>query len=228
MVKILKKCTNKDCTYKEKLQFLDNFEFRKDTQKYRGQCKDCRKNYDKKRNQTKNRKKYQKNRKEYFKKWRKENKDKIAIYHKENYQNKKEIILIGNKEWRKKNPNYFKEYNKKFRNKTSSLTDGELIINHYLKDNNIDFESEKTFENCRNQDNNLLFFDFYLPNHNIIIEYDGIHHFEPIFGQERFESTKLFDSIKDEFCKTNNILLIRIPYWYLDQISSLLVSLLAA
>ena len=72
-------------------------------------------------------------------------------------------------------------------------------------------------------------FDFYLLNKNKIIEYDGIQHFKPItFGgiskeraNENFETQKLKDKSKDEYCKNNNIELIRIPYWDFDNIETI-------
>jgi len=46
----------------------------------------------------------------------------------------------------------------------------------YLLD--IEYIKQKRFEKCRNK--LPLPFDFYLPNENICIEYDGIQHFKPI------------------------------------------------
>ena len=56
-------------------------------------------------------------------------------------------------------------------------------------------------------------FDFYLPEYNICIEFDGIQHFEPrdaFGGKVEFEKTKLRDKIKDDYCKNNGLSLIRI------------------
>jgi len=49
---------------------------------------------------------------------------------------------------------------------------GERKIKIFLKDNNIKFISQKRFNNCRNK--YTLPFDFYLPEYNICIEYNGI------------------------------------------------------
>ena len=92
----------------------------------------------------------------------------------------------------------------------------EYFIDTYLKSLNIDFEREKKFNDCRNmQKSSMLPFDFYIPSKNIAIEYDGLHHFEPITywgGVEKFEITKRNDSIKNDYCKSNNITLLRLPY----------------
>lgn len=70
-----------------------------------------------------------------------------------------------------------------------------------------------------------LFFDFFIPEINCCIEYDGIKHFKPIDrfgGIEEFEKVKIKDKIKDEYCRKNNIHLIRINY--LDNIEEKLKS----
>jgi very-short-patch-repair endonuclease len=59
--------------------------------------------------------------------------------------------------------------------------------------------------------------DFYLPELNAAIEYDGEQHFFPIYGKEELEVTKKRDRIKDEFCEKNNIRLLRIPYTKRDK-----------
>ena len=51
---------------------------------------------------------------------------------------------------------------------------GENNIGIFLLNLNIPFETQKTFPNLKNYLNNrLLKFDFYLPNENILIEFDG-------------------------------------------------------
>lgn len=52
------------------------------------------------------------------------------------------------------------------------MSKGENKIEQILQDNNIKFERQKTFNDCRNI--NLLRFDFYLPEFDLLIEYDGI------------------------------------------------------
>lgn len=58
-------------------------------------------------------------------------------------------------------------------------------------------------------------FDFYLPNLNICVEYDGIQHFEKVDiwgGEETLIEQQKRDEIKNVFCKNNEIQLIRINY----------------
>lgn len=90
---------------------------------------------------------------------------------------------------------------------------GNALIQSLLNEMNICFETEKTFPNC--QDNYFLRFDFYLPGYNCCIEYDGLQHFKATGGwnnEEYFENITKKDEIKNQYCKENNINLIRIPY----------------
>lgn len=90
---------------------------------------------------------------------------------------------------------------------------GERIIRHYLQEHKIDFKSQYRFDNCKNK--RSLPFDFYLPELNICIEYDGPQHFEPIErfgGNNNFLQTQQNDSIKNKYCEENNITLLRIRY----------------
>lgn len=96
---------------------------------------------------------------------------------------------------------------------------GEKKIRLWLEKNNIPYKKQEKFDNCR--DIKPLPFDFYLPTFNIAIEYDGRQHFEPIEffgGQEYFESVKMHDGLKNEYCKNNGIPLLRIPYFKFDNI----------
>lgn len=90
---------------------------------------------------------------------------------------------------------------------------GELLIKMILEDNNIKFEPQKTFDDCRGKKNKLPF-DFYLPCYNAIIEFDGRQHFEEVnrWGHHKLEITQERDAIKNNYCKSNNISLIRIRY----------------
>lgn len=90
---------------------------------------------------------------------------------------------------------------------------GERTISKYLNDNKIRYERQKKFKECKYI--NHLPFDFYLLDHNICIEYDGIQHSIPVSvfgGQKEFEKTKIKDEIKDKYCLDNKIRLIRISY----------------
>ena len=91
---------------------------------------------------------------------------------------------------------------------------GEKNIKIWLNEHNIAYTTQKKFDDC--VDKHPLPFDFYLPDYNKLIEYDGRQHFEPVDyfgGQSAFEKLIYHDHIKTEYCVKNNIDLLRIPYY---------------
>lgn len=52
--------------------------------------------------------------------------------------------------------------------------------------------------------------DIYIPQLNIAFEINGIIHYKPIYGEEKFEKIKYNDKIKKELCENKNILLTTI------------------
>lgn len=91
-----------------------------------------------------------------------------------------------------------------------NMSKGETNIKKILEENNVKYIHQKIFKNCKNI--SYLPFDFYLPIHNLCVEYDGIQHFEPIRGELSLLNIIKNDKIKDEFCKNNNIKLLRIKF----------------
>ena len=97
---------------------------------------------------------------------------------------------------------------------------GEMIIAKLLIDNNISFIREKTFNNCLLPTGGKAKFDFFV-NNQYLIEYDGEQHFHSTGGwntSENLNKIQLSDNYKNQWCKDNNILLIRIPYTHLKQL----------
>ena len=99
------------------------------------------------------------------------------------------------------------------------ISTGEERIKNFLEINKIEFIPEKRFNDCR--DKKPLPFDFYLPQYNLIIEFDGKQHFEDI-GYGNYEITKEHDEIKNQYCKDKNINLLRIPYWEGNNIENII------
>lgn len=105
---------------------------------------------------------------------------------------------------------------------------GEKLIAQYLDINNIIYVSQKRFKNCKNKF--TLPFDFYLPQYNICIEYQGEQHFKPCtFGgitqlqaEYNLEQQQIRDKIKKKFCQENKIKLITISYKDYDNIEKIL------
>lgn len=98
---------------------------------------------------------------------------------------------------------------------SNTISSGEKAIIDWLKNNNINYNYQYKFQNCKYK--RELPFDFYLPDYNICIEFDGIYHYEKQkhISDKQFEEQKIRDEIKNKFCQDNNIKLIRIPYWTL-------------
>ena len=96
----------------------------------------------------------------------------------------------------------------------------ETLISNILSSNNIKFEREYSFSDCKGIGNKRLRFDFYIQNLNILIEYDGEQHFKPIEyfgGEEHYIKQVANDKIKNKYCLDHNIKLIRIPYTYSNE-----------
>ena len=90
---------------------------------------------------------------------------------------------------------------------------GEKNISAYLTKNDIAYISQYTFDDCK--DKRKLPFDFYLPELNICIEYDGEQHYKIIDrfgGNDGLKIRQLHDEIKTNYCNNNNIPLLRIRY----------------
>jgi len=106
-----------------------------------------------------------------------------------------------------------------------SISKGERKIMMYFDKLNLNYEYNFIFNDCR--DKNPLPFDFYLPDYNTCIEYDGEQHFKPIDyfgGLESFCKQSERDNIKNKFCIDKNIKLIRIPFDRYNEIENILIS----
>lgn len=104
---------------------------------------------------------------------------------------------------------------------------GEKAISLYLDSNNIRYQRQYSFKNCKYE--KVLRFDFATFDENkkikYLIEYDGRQHFEPIEyfgGSKEFIKQQAKDRIKNNYCKQNDIELIRIPYTEFDNIEEIL------
>lgn len=96
---------------------------------------------------------------------------------------------------------------------TCKESKGERDIRNYLNINEIKFVIQKKFKNCK--DKKTLPFDFYLPELNMCIEFDGRQHYEMIErwgGEEGLIDRQKKDLIKTNYCLENNIDLLRIKY----------------
>lgn len=114
-------------------------------------------------------------------------------------------------------------------NENVNKSKGETVIKEFLLINKINYNREYIFNDCMFK--GKLRFDFYIPDFNTIIEYDGRQHYEIIdfkglgyeYALNDFIDCKIRDTIKDLYCKNNNINLIRIPYWEFKNIENILI-----
>lgn len=96
-----------------------------------------------------------------------------------------------------------------------NFSKNENIINSYLKKNNIKFETQKRFETCKAK--RTLPFDFYLPDYNLCIEFQGEQHYKPWRKGEnvllKLKTVQEHDKIKKDWCsKEENPNLLEIKY----------------
>ena len=106
-----------------------------------------------------------------------------------------------------------------------NISKGERKILLFLKQYNLGgYDNfQYRFNDCKCQ--RILPFDFYLPQYNCCIEYDGKQHYlYGGFGNDllKLMNIKYRDNIKTNYCQQNNIKLIRIPYWDFDNIEEIL------
>ena len=117
--------------------------------------------------------------------------------------------------------------------RTDDKTPGEKDIAKRLAYFNIKFERQKTV--CKNPETNKhLKADFFLPDYNTYIEYDGEQHFKPVkFGssiveaKEAFKQSKKRDRIKNKYCKKHNIGMIRIQYNHKSPIKEIIRNIIS-
>lgn len=102
------------------------------------------------------------------------------------------------------------------------MSGGEQEISRVLEKYFINYIFNYRFhvENMRNKP-----YDFYISDMNTCIEFDGEQHYKTrCFKRDVLDlmNQKYIDNIKTQYCKNNNIRLIRIPYWEFDNIEEIL------
>lgn len=102
---------------------------------------------------------------------------------------------------------------------------GEGKVTFLLNRERVYYETEKTFTDLRH---GLYRFDFYLPNYKeapVVIEVNGPQHYTQVKQfhktREEFLAAQERDRRKISYCLANGIKIYCVPYWDLDNISSL-------
>lgn len=103
---------------------------------------------------------------------------------------------------------------------------GEKKINSTLLSMAISFKRQQSFEWTRSNNNGFYKYDFYLPEHNLIIEYHGIQHYEhvPFFHKTYsvFQEKQKVDNKKQELAEKNGLHYLIISYKDFKNIESIL------
>lgn len=101
---------------------------------------------------------------------------------------------------------------------------GETYISKILESHNIEYQREYSFEDCKNDNCYKYRFDFAIFNQGkleYLIEFDGKQH--TVGGKENWggtlEEIQYSDTNKNKYCLEHNIILKRIPYYELENLS---------
>jgi len=100
------------------------------------------------------------------------------------------------------------------------ISKGEKRIQKWLKENGISYISQFPIE----IEEHSLFIDFYLPDYDLYIEYQGEQHFYPVEffgGEEKFNLQKEYDNLKRDFLQEK---LLEISYLDFDNVEKILKS----
>lgn len=106
-----------------------------------------------------------------------------------------------------------------------NITKGERKILDILENNKLNYIYQYEFDDLLSNKGFPLKFDFavFINNEVILIEYDGEFHYMEVYEGHDFEGQKERDELKNQYCKKNNLRLIRIPYWEFDNINEILI-----
>lgn len=117
-----------------------------------------------------------------------------------------------------------------FRCPECQYSKGENAISLLLNYNKINYIPQKTFKDLIGLGGGLLSYDFYLPDYNLLIEYQGEQHDRPVdFYNMGIKKTNLefkkqlkHDQLKRDYALKHNINLLEIWYYDFDNIEEIL------
>lgn len=168
-------------------------------------CKKCQKKYHSKKYYEANKEKYVVDpniKRERDKKYYEKHKDSISQKRKKYYEENKEHILKRCTEYRRSKG--------ELPNRLSGTEKIALkFIEEIFPNKIVRTRDRNTIKNPRT--NAYLELDFYLPEINLAIELNGITHYKPIYGQDKFLRQQRNDELKRKLCKKQGITLIEIP-----------------
>lgn len=110
-----------------------------------------------------------------------------------------------------------------------TISKGERVIQQIFDSNNIIYEREKQFPGLTGSTkNSRLRYDFWLPQFNTLIEFDGEQHFSPVRTKGKISSEEAVkkhlacvknDKVKNEYAQKNGYHLVRIHHSELPKLN---------
>lgn len=104
---------------------------------------------------------------------------------------------------------------------------GEYFISIYLNKINLKYDSQVSYEDLIGTGGKKLSYDFYIPDYNLLIEFQGDQHKRPCRfpncdNEQQFKIQQEHDKRKREYAKEHNIELLEIWYYDYDNIENIL------
>lgn len=85
-----------------------------------------------------------------------------------------------------------------------------ICLNYISKILNNNYIHQKSWDWLKSSKNHFLYVDGYYPKYDLIVEFDGIGHRKPVYGEETFLRTKENDKIKNNLIPQHGCKLLRI------------------
>lgn len=108
--------------------------------------------------------------------------------------------------------------------KECNCSQGETKVKEILDKFNITYETQKSYENLVGTKGRTLLYDFYLPNYNVLIEYQGAFHDGNNSCQSKHDLNRqmINDQKKRDYANLYNMKLLEIWYWNDDDIENII------
>lgn len=111
-----------------------------------------------------------------------------------------------------------------------SSSKGERKIKNILDESHIQYTPQKSFVDNKSPKGRTMPYDFFLPEYNLLIEYQGKQHYisQDFFGgDETFEYQQMKDNLKRKYAEINNYNYLEISYKEYDNIQEILFNKMA-
>jgi hypothetical protein len=107
---------------------------------------------------------------------------------------------------------------------------GEKRVKEYLDNKGVQFTFQKSYTGLLGNGGFPLLYDFYIPQLNLLIEYQGQQHEHPVdfkgrgkeYAEKCFCTQQEHDERKRKYAQSHNINLLEIWYWDYENIEKIL------